>query len=217
MHVLVLTTGNPLLEEALLAAGHTVSLLAPAAGMPRPPALGVRAVHTLGHWDDLDALPGLHVSLPDIDAVATIDEQCIVTAARLRELRGLPGLTVDAALAHTDKHVMKTSLATAGLPVARHQLIHHADEIPCATAELGWPVIVKPRAAAATWNTFVIRDEAHLKNLVTAGAFERRVADITGRFKLRPCSRLAPRCCGGLSRRAVPEPGRRVLDRPLPP
>nr|WSX75917.1 hypothetical protein OH826_19910 [Streptomyces sp. NBC_00899] len=169
------------MESALLAAGHTVTLLTPDPGPTDTPA-GVRAVHTIGHWDDLDALTAVEPSLPLVDAVATIDEQCIVAAAHLRRLRGLPGLGVDAAHRYTDKHLMKNTLLAAGLPVAGHRLIHHAGEIPAAAEVLGWPVIVKPRAGAATWNTFVIRDEDHLGELLKAGAFDSRVPDITGRF-----------------------------------
>ncbi|MCL2728389.1 MAG: ATP-grasp domain-containing protein [Actinomycetia bacterium] len=169
------------METALLTAGHTVTLLTPTPGPAQPPP-GVRAVHTIGHWDDLGALTALEPSLPLVDAVATIDEQCIVAAAHLRHLRGLPGLSVDAAHRYTDKHLMKSTLTAAGLPVAGHRLVHHADEIPAAAKALGWPVIVKPRAGAATWNTFVVRDETHLKELVAGGAFDSRVPDITGRF-----------------------------------
>lgn len=169
------------METALLAAGHTVTLLTPAPSPAQPPP-GVHAVHTVRHWDDLDALTALEPSLPPVDAVATIDEQCIVAAAHLRHLRGLPGLGVDAARRYTDKHLMKNALDAAGLPVAGYRLVHHADEISGAAAVLGWPVIVKPRAGAATWNTFVVRSEAHLKELVAGGAFDSRVPDITGRF-----------------------------------
>lgn len=169
------------MESALLAAGHTVTLLTHASGPAHPPP-GVRAVHSIGHWDDLDAFTNLEPSLPPVGAVATIDEQCIVAAAHLRQLRGLPGLSVDAAHRYTDKHLMKTALTAAGLPVAGHRLVHHADQIPGAAATLGWPVIVKPRGGAATWNTFVVRDETHLGELLTAGAFDSRVPDITGRF-----------------------------------
>jgi len=62
------------MESALLAIGHTVTLLTPSPGPVQPPR-GVR-LHTIGHWDDPEALTDLAPSLPDVDAVATIDEQC---------------------------------------------------------------------------------------------------------------------------------------------
>ncbi|MEY9875757.1 hypothetical protein ABH931_005261 [Streptacidiphilus sp. MAP12-33] len=178
MHVLVLSTGNPLLENALLAAGHTVTVLQPAGTAAVPGT----ARHTIEHWDDLDALKALEAGLPQVDAVATIDEQAIVAAAHLRQSRALPGLTVEAATAYTDKATMKTTLAAAGLPVARHRVVHHADEVAEAASELGWPVLVKPRAGLATLNTFVVRNPDHLKELVDAKAFDTRITDPTGRL-----------------------------------
>ncbi|MEV4560881.1 hypothetical protein AB0K51_28330 [Kitasatospora sp. NPDC049285] len=178
MHVLVLSTGNPLLENALLASGHTVTVLQPAGTDSIPGTTR----HTVEHWDDLDALTALEPALPDVDAIATIDEQAIVAAAHLRQLRALPGLTVDAARAYTDKATMKTALAAASLPVARHRVVHHADEVATAARELGWPVLVKPRAGLATLNTFVVRDPDHLKELVDTGAFDTRITDPTGRL-----------------------------------
>ncbi|MFD9592498.1 acetyl-CoA carboxylase biotin carboxylase subunit family protein [Kitasatospora sp. NPDC059973] len=178
MHVLVLSTGNPLLENALLTAGHTVSVLQPEGTAAVPGT----ARHTIAHWDDLDALTALEHSLPDVDAIATIDEQAIVAAAHLRQLRALPGLTVDAARAYTDKATMKTALAAAGLPVARHRVVHHADEVGAAAGDFGWPVLVKPRAGLATLNTFVVRSPEDLKELVGAGAFDTRTTDPTGRL-----------------------------------
>ncbi|WP_030458486.1 acetyl-CoA carboxylase biotin carboxylase subunit family protein [Kitasatospora sp. NRRL B-11411] len=178
MHVLVLSTGNPLLENALLTAGHTVTVLQPAGTAALP---GIEQ-HTVEHWDDLDALTALEPGLPDVAAIATIDEQAIVAAAHLRQLRGLPGLTVEAATAYTDKAVMKTTLAAAGLLVARHWVVHHAREVASAAGELGWPVLVKPRGGLATLNTFVVRDREHLKELVDAGAFDARITDPTGRL-----------------------------------
>ncbi|MEY9840614.1 acetyl-CoA carboxylase biotin carboxylase subunit family protein [Streptacidiphilus sp. EB103A] len=181
MHVLVLSTGNPLLESALMAAGHTVTLIQPAGTKPAPGHLGATRL-TIEHWDDLDALSAMEPTLPKADAVATIDEQAIVAAAHLRELRNLPGLDVRAARAYTDKATMKATLAAAGLPVAGHRVVRRADEVPGAARELGWPVLVKPRGGLAAVNTFVVRDEDHLRELVADGAFDARVPDVTGRF-----------------------------------
>ena len=182
MHVLVLSTGNPILELALTAAGHTVTQLIPTSGAARNTHAFTGNAFTTAHWDDLDALDELEPHLPPIDAVTTIDEQCIVAAAYLRQLRKLPGLTLDAAHAYTDKALMKDRLAAHGLPVAGHRVVEHADQIPGAAAELGWPVLVKPRGGLGSVNTFVIRDEKHLALLKNDGAFDSRAKDSTGRF-----------------------------------
>ncbi|QKW20595.1 hypothetical protein HUT16_17325 [Kitasatospora sp. NA04385] len=178
MRILVLSTGNPVLEHALAAAGHTVFLLQPVGtGSADDPGR-----YTVTHWDDMDALAELEPWLPHLDAVATIDEQAVVAAAYLRELRGLPGLSLEGALAYTDKAVMKTALAAADLQVAPHRVIHRAEQIPEFAQEYGWPVLVKPRAGLASVHTLVVNDEQHLRELADQGAFDTRATDPTGRF-----------------------------------
>lgn len=178
MHVAVLSTGNALLESALVAAGHHVTAITPAA----TPNEIAQSHLTVEHWDDLPALVRLAGHLTAVEAVATIDEQCVVAAAYLRQMRDLPGLTLEAAHAYTDKPTMKTILAKAGLPVAAHRVVHHARDIPQAAQNLGWPVLVKPRSSAAAWNTFTVGSPAHLEQLLQEGAFDARVPDVTGRF-----------------------------------
>ncbi|GLW58710.1 ATP-grasp domain-containing protein [Kitasatospora phosalacinea] len=178
MRILVLSTGNPVLENALAADGHTVFLLQPVGtGNADDPNR-----YTITHWDNLDALAEMEPWLPHLDAVATIDEQAIVAAAYLRELRGLPGLSLEAAVRYTDKAVMKTALAAADLQVAPHRVVHRAEQIPEFAEEFGWPVVVKPRASLASVNTLVVNDEQHLQELLDQGAFDTRATDPTGRF-----------------------------------
>lgn len=185
MHVLVASSGNPLLEETLLELGHTVSLLVPSPTVPdrRRDTPGASAVVGIDSWTDAAALARVVKDLPcGIQRIATIDEQAIVLSARLRERLGVPGLPVKAALLHTDKDLAKTELEFAGIPVARHRLVRRAEQVPLAAADFGWPVVVKPPRGAGTISTFVVRDEAHLRQLIAAGAFDRRPADSTGRF-----------------------------------
>ncbi|MEZ0070278.1 hypothetical protein ABIA32_006330 [Streptacidiphilus sp. MAP12-20] len=182
-HVLVATTGNPILEDGLLANGHTVTLLVPADAVPRfqrrHPKLSVFGIHD---WDDLDEVDSLDQVLPAVDAAATNDEQTIVAAARLRELRGLPGLSVADARAFTDKHEMLGRLQAAGIPVAPHRVVHHETQIADAAEAVGWPVVVKPRAGMATVHTHLVHNHRHLDELRYAGAFEATVEDTAGRF-----------------------------------
>jgi len=184
MHVAVASTGNTLLEDALLAAGHQVSLLVPAdtAEQRRAQAPGL-AVYPVKRWNSFRALLGTSLGLPGtFDQIATIDEQAVVACAYLRQLQKLPGLTVADARAHTDKHRMKKRLREAGLPVADHVLVRHSSQVQAAGEHLGWPVVVKPRRAAGTVNTFVVTSPAHLLRLTADGRFDRRVPDDTGRF-----------------------------------
>lgn len=183
-HVVVLACGNPALEEALVAAGHRVSVITPAPGTVSPSVTrsGGRVV-AIGSWADEAALARADQALGQgVDAVVTAEEAAVRAAAFVRSRRGLPGLAPSQARAYTDKAVMKRTLAAAGLPVARHLVLQRAERIPAAARALGWPVVVKPRLGAGSWNVMVVRDPEHLQELVAAGAFEEPVADIAGRF-----------------------------------
>ncbi|MEY9961790.1 hypothetical protein [Streptacidiphilus sp. MAP5-52] len=186
MHVLVASTGNPALENALLDAGHQVSLLVPTPMVAARRADTPRATTVLGidRWHDPASLAQVLSTIPDgvFDRVATSDEQAVVTCARLREHLNLPGLSVQEALAHTDKHVAKTVLEAAGVPVARHRVVRHGRQVAAVAEEFGWPVVVKPARAAGTVNTTVVRSRADLDELLASGFFDRTAADPTGRF-----------------------------------
>ncbi|MEY9848475.1 biotin carboxylase [Streptacidiphilus sp. BW17] len=185
MHVLVASSGNPLLEQTLLELGHTVSLLVPSPMVAdrRRSTPGAAAVLGIDSWTDVAELARIVEELPNgVQRVVTIDEQAIVVCARLRERLGLPGLPVKAALLHTDKDLAKTALEFAGVSVARHRLLRRAEQVPLAAAEFGWPVVVKPPRGAGTISTFVVRDENHLHELIAEGAFDRKPSDSTGRF-----------------------------------
>ena len=184
MHVLVASSGNQLLENALSAAGHQVTVLVPSSTVDqRRQQNPDQLVVGITSWTDLDELAQIGRTLPDdISYIATVDEQAIVVCAYLREWLDLPGLGVQAAKAHTDKHVAKTALEAAGIPVAGHRVVRNGSEVALAAQALGWPVVVKPARGAGTVSTFVVRSAEHLDELIAKGAFDTRVDDVTGRF-----------------------------------
>lgn len=185
MRTLVLSSGNPAMEDALLRAGHDVIVVIHFAGIDehrrRFPGL---SIHGISNWNDDEEIARVARNLPEnIEAVATVDEQAVRTAGVLRELLGgLPGLSAEDATAYTDKAVMKDRCNAAGVPVARHRVVHHATEISATAREIGWPVVVKPRISAATLNTFVVRDDDDLERHLKDGLFDRRLDDPFGRF-----------------------------------
>ncbi|SEM65927.1 ATP-grasp domain-containing protein [Streptacidiphilus jiangxiensis] len=186
MHVLVASSGSTVLENALLDAGHQVSLLVPTGQVDARRVDTPRATTVLGidRWHDPASLAQVLATIPDgvFDRVATTDEQAVVTCARVREHLGLPGIGVEAALAHTDKHVAKTVLEEAGVPVARHRVVRHGRQVAAVAEEFGWPVVVKPCRAAGTVNTTVVRSRTDLDELLADGFFDATVDDPTGRF-----------------------------------
>ena len=95
-------------------------------------------------------------------------EQLQVPLAVAREALELPGLSVDASRNFRDKSRMKTVLAEAGLPCARHSLAGDADTARRFAADVGFPLVVKPPAGAGSVGTYRIDDEAALERFIAA-------------------------------------------------
>lgn len=81
-------------------------------------------------------------------------EQLQAPLAEARVELGIDGMTVEAASNFRDKNRMKTLLREAGLPCARHRLIDTAAAAREFAAAVGYPLVVKPPAGAATQATF---------------------------------------------------------------
>ena len=95
-------------------------------------------------------------------------EQLQVPLAEVRAARGLPGLSVEAALNFRDKARMKERLRAAGLPCARHRLVASAPEAHAFAAEVGFPLVVKPPAGAGAVATHRASDAAGLDAAIAA-------------------------------------------------
>jgi biotin carboxylase len=185
MRILVLET-SPVLGRHYADAGHEVLLAVPAAQVARRQAEG-RFAQVLGaeRWDDPQLVASLISRLPEhLDAVATIDEQCTVVAAGLRDRYGLPGLALADAPAYRDKHVMMTRCqqATPPVRVAPSRLVHSPAGVAQALRDWGRPVVVKPRGGALAMGTIRVEDEDHLRQCLAEGRFHIRHEDIDGRF-----------------------------------
>lgn len=88
--------------------------------------------------------------------------------AMVRERFGIPGMNVEAARNFRDKSRMKTVLARAGLPCARHALARTADEMRAAITDLGFPVVVKPPEGSGARNTFRVGSASELEDVLRA-------------------------------------------------
>lgn len=91
-----------------------------------------------------------------------IMEQVQEPLAEVRERLDLPGMRPEQAKNFRDKVRMKDLLRAADVPVARHALITTTEEARRFAAEVGYPLVVKPPAGAASQTTYRVDDEAGL-------------------------------------------------------
>ena len=97
-----------------------------------------------------------------VDRLLGTLEQLQVPLAEVRERLDIDGMGVAAAENFRDKARMKTVLRDAGLPCARHRLIHSADDARDFVREVGYPIVVKPPAGAGAKATFSVDSEESL-------------------------------------------------------
>lgn len=116
-----------------------------------------------GHWqvsDGLDpqqivdAVRGLQQQVGRIERLIGILEQLQVPLALAREALGIPGLGVEVSRNVRDKSRMKEVLRAAGLPCARHQLVHHTEQATAFRDLVGFPIVAKPPDGAGAKATF---------------------------------------------------------------
>jgi len=97
-----------------------------------------------------------------VDRMEATVEAHILPAAAVRERRGIPGTTVRTAFLCRDKPAMKQALREAGVPCAQSTGVTSTEEARAFVARVGYPIIVKPRAAAGAAGTFRVDDDAGL-------------------------------------------------------
>ena len=89
-----------------------------------------------------------------IDRVECLWEPYMILAARLREVLGLPGLSVEQTLPFRDKELMKLTVDRAGLRTPRHESSTTVAGVWAAAERTGFPLIVKPIAGAGSADTY---------------------------------------------------------------
>ena len=87
--------------------------------------------------------------------------------AQVRKVLGIPGMDPDAAENFRDKSRMKNVLREAGLPCARHQLIHQPQDAWDFVEQVGYPVVIKPPAGAGAKATFSVSSQEDMESVLT--------------------------------------------------
>jgi biotin carboxylase len=115
--------------------------------------LGWEAPHVAGHTRldtaDVDAMT-VPAKVLAPDGVLTWDDTRVVQAAALATALGLPTSPPGAVLRCRDKHRTRTALHEAGVPQARSRLVDSLVQARAAADEIGYPLVLKPRALNAS-------------------------------------------------------------------
>lgn len=106
-----------------------------------------------------------------VAAVLGVDDRGVLAAALAAEALGLPHDAPSAVAATRDKAEMRHLLAAAGVPQARHAVVGSVVEAVEAAAEIGYPVVIKPRSLSASRGVIRADDAAQV-----AAAFARVTA-----------------------------------------
>lgn len=97
-----------------------------------------------------------------VAGVLSWDEARILSAAHVAAALGLPGGEVDAVERCRDKFLTRGALAGAGVPQPAFQLVADVHEALAAADRIGYPVVLKPRNAAASYGVVLVADPAEL-------------------------------------------------------
>ena len=112
----------------------------------------------------------------DVHLVECLWEPFMILAGRMREMLGIPGLTVAQTIPFRDKEIMKRMLDEAGIRTPRHASATTIAGVRDAAGEIGYPLIVKPIAGAGSTNTYRVESDTELDEILPA---LRNVAEVS--------------------------------------
>jgi len=97
-----------------------------------------------------------------VDRLEASVEAHTMAAAQARENCGIPGTSARTAYLCRDKPSMKEVLREAGIPTAASAAAHSSAEVRDFAAQVGYPLILKPRAAAGASGTVRVDSDPDL-------------------------------------------------------
>jgi biotin carboxylase len=166
-HLLVVATGMRLFREYILrsvAPQYRIHMFLHAE--PTWEKEYIEAWTVLETTLDADALVAAARKLNEtepIDGVLCWDEARILQTAHVAEALGLPGGDVAMINRCRDKHLTRTALAAQGVPQPESVLVDTVDDALVTADKLGYPVILKPRALAASLGVVKVNSADELK------------------------------------------------------
>jgi len=155
--LLLITTGGRLYREYLLRSIRTrfrVHLL-----LGTEPSWELDYLHGFTILSDLTSTTDVAemvaaarevIAREPIDGVLSWDEARILQSAKVAAALALPGGDPDMIMRCRDKRLTRQALAAAGVPQPQSILTANLDQAVAAAEQIGYPVVLKPRALAAS-------------------------------------------------------------------
>ncbi len=101
-----------------------------------------------------------------VDRLEATIEAHVLAAAEVREAIGIPGTSVHTTYLCRDKPAMKEVLRKGGVRCARSTGSGSRDELRAFAKEVGYPLVLKPRAAAGAQGTYRVDDDESLESVL---------------------------------------------------
>ena len=108
-----------------------------------------------------------------VDRLEATVEAHILPVARVRAAAGIPGTSVKTAFLCRDKPAMKAALRQTGIPCAGSDGVSSPDEARAFAAQVGFPIIFKPRSGAGAADTERIDDAQALERAIVTHGVDR--------------------------------------------
>ncbi|MFL6160852.1 MAG: acetyl-CoA carboxylase biotin carboxylase subunit family protein [Jatrophihabitantaceae bacterium] len=174
-HLLLVGCGDQLFREYLLsslAEQYRVHLfLAEAVSWESRHLDGYTVLRDLTDERELLAAARALAARDRIDGLLCWQEASLIAAAQVSQALGLPGVDAGMVLRCQDKHRTRRLLAVAGVPQPTSILVDSVEQALEAAAEIGYPVVLKPREPAARMDVVLVASEAELtEQFALAGA-----------------------------------------------
>lgn len=149
-----------------------VAYLCSAAGADGVDAAAAETVAVVDDLADRSAVAELARGIVDrhgpLDQVVALFERDLEVAADLRELLGVPGPRPDDVARVRDKVTMKQLVAAAGLRVPRFVDADDPGQVRRFAAEVGFPVVLKPRDGSGSQGICLVNSPASLEETLAA-------------------------------------------------
>ena len=175
MHVLFVEPAFPKNQREFVRALHSIGVRVTGIGESPAGALDEELKHWLHRYEQVRSVTDEAALLEAVrrcqarewvDRLECTVEAHILPVARVREACTIPGTSERTAFLCRDKPAMKDALRAAGVPCAASTGAESADDARTFAEEVGYPLILKPRAAAGAAGTYKVNNREELESAI---------------------------------------------------